>query len=239
MGRAEQHIGAADLHIHTDASDGFASVYEVLSHIEHHTTLDVIAITDHDVMDASLWAYEHRHEYSFDIIPGVEVSSKEGHILALWVTQPILRDMSLVDTVKAIHDRGGTAVLAHPFEAAVAPGPAWCYFNHPEVLLEASIDAIEVHNGGSFTPFANRLARRMAHKLGLPVLSNSDAHSPQAIGCGTTRFKGQSALDLRHALTNGETIPERGVSWPIIDYLKLLPGTTLRKLHLSSETNAT
>ncbi len=63
-------MGFADIHMHTTASDGFNTVKEVLNHITRMGTLDVIAITDHDVMESSLWAYEHRQNYPFDIIPG-------------------------------------------------------------------------------------------------------------------------------------------------------------------------
>ena len=85
--------GRADIHMHTTASDGFSSVEAVLDHIAELGTLDVIAITDHDVLDSSLWAYNHRAQYPFEIIPGVEVSSADGHVLGLWVTQPIDKGM--------------------------------------------------------------------------------------------------------------------------------------------------
>lgn len=237
MNAAAQKMGKADLHIHTTASDGFAPIDKVLEHVAQNTTLDVIAITDHDVMDASLWAYERRDNYPFDIIPGVEVSSRDGHVLALWVTRPVPRGMSLAETASAIHDRGGIAVLAHPMELYVHGSTVWRYLTQPEVLLEANIDAVEVHNGGSFTPFANGLARRMARQLNLPAVSNSDAHSPEGIGCGITRFNGQSALDLRQAIANNKTVADKGEAWPIIDYLRLFRNTTLKKLNTSLETS--
>ncbi len=84
-----QRTGRADVHMHTSASDGLASTQQVLDYIQTCAKLDVIAITDHDVLDASLWAYSQREHYNFDIIPGVEVTALEGHILALWVNTPI------------------------------------------------------------------------------------------------------------------------------------------------------
>jgi hypothetical protein len=234
MNSTDQWPGLADLHMHTTDSDGFSPVDAVLNHIADHTHLNVIAITDHDAIDASLWAYTHRDQYPFDIVPGVEVSSRDGHVLALWVTHLIPRDMSLADTAAAIHDQGGIAILAHPFEVFVHGLATWRYLTHPEVLLEANIDAVEVHNSGALTPFAGQLARRMARQLQLPVVGNSDAHSLKGIARGITHFKGKSALDLRHALVNHETVAE-GTAWPIIDYLKLLPGTTRRKLSGSLE----
>src|SRR5690606_38677341 len=123
--------GTADLHIHTSASDGYASVQAVMAHVGKRTRLDVVAITDHDVLDASLWAYEHRDEFRFDVIPGVEVTAYDAHVLGLWVTQPIPRRMSLAETVAAIHEQRGLAILAHPFELFVAPRAAWRYYKQP------------------------------------------------------------------------------------------------------------
>lgn len=223
-------LGRADLHMHTTASDGWASVQKVLDHVARKGVLDVIAITDHDVLEASLWAYERRDHYPFDIVPGVEVTSAEGHVLALWVTQPIPPGMSLRATVDAIHAAGGLAILAHPYEMLVNARVAWRYLCRPQVLIDAGIDALEVHNSGTPTPGNNWLARRTAEQWGLTVVGNSDAHTLNAIGCGTTRFHGRTADDLRHALVNGETVAE-GMPWPIIDYLRLLPSSTQSKLN--------
>src|SRR5690606_38677092 len=108
-------MGRADLHMHTTASDGKPAVKELLNFVANHLKhLNVIAITDHDALDASLWAYEPTSFYPYDIIPGVEVSSRDGHILALWVTESIKPDMNLVDTIAAIHELGRLAILAHP-----------------------------------------------------------------------------------------------------------------------------
>jgi len=229
-------LGRADLHMHTTASDGDPTVQELLDFVAKTGTLDVIAITDHDTLDSSLWAYEQRRQYPFEIIPGVEVTSAEGHVLALWVTEPIQSGLSLAETVTAIHEQGGLAVLAHPFEICVSPKAAWRYLWQPEVLITAGIDGLEVHNAGTPTPGNNWMARRVAQKFNLPMLANSDAHSLTSIGCGVTRFQGHTAADLRHALVHRTTIAE-GVSWPIIDYLRILTGSTRRALRASSATN--
>jgi predicted metal-dependent phosphoesterase TrpH len=217
-----QDYSLADIHIHTTASDGFASVEQVLDHITRLGTLSVVAITDHDVLDASLWAYSQRANYPFDIIPGVEVSSADGHVLALWVTQPIAAGMSLKETAAAIHAQGGLAVLAHPFEATVQAGVISRYLRNPEVVREAGIDAIEIHNAGTLTPGANLLAPRLAARLGIPVTGGSDGHSLKAIGRGWTRFPGSTADDLRAALMRRATTAG-GSSWPLADYVRLLP----------------
>lgn len=213
--------GRADVHIHTTASDGFASIHQILGYIARKQLLDVIAITDHDVMDASLWAYDHRANYPFEIIPGVEVTSAEGHVLALWVTQPIPKGLSLKETVDAIHEQGGMAILAHPFELIVCPDGAARYLVRPSAVQEAGVDAIEIHNAGAMTPGNNILARRLARRLGLPTVGNSDAHSLEAIGRGITRFQGKTAADFRQAVWKCETTVV-GTSWPLRDYARLL-----------------
>ena len=229
-------LGRADIHMHTTASDGFYSVQQVLDHIARLGALDVVAITDHDVLDASLWAYANRTRYPFDIVPGVEISSAEGHVLGLWITQPVPRGLSLAETAAAVHELGGLAVLAHPFELLISPAASLRYLRTPAVLLQAGVDALEVHNASTPTPGNNWLARRIAATLSLAVTGGSDAHTLGGIGAGMTRFPGRSAANLRAALLAGETSAE-GTAWPITDYLRHLHGSTRRKLSAFSATN--
>jgi predicted metal-dependent phosphoesterase TrpH len=231
-----QYNGLADLHMHTSASDGYPAVDELLDYVAEQGRLNVIAITDHDVLDASLWAFERRTAYPFDIVPGVEITSRDGHVLGLWVTQAVPRGLSLAETAAAIHEQGGLAVMAHPFEFFVHFHRVWRYFTRPQVLVESGIDAVEVHNSGAPSPGGNWFSRRMARQLALPMIGGSDAHTLTAIGCGVTIFEGQTALDLRNAIQTGRTFAE-GKPWPITDYLKLLPTSTRRRSSVSLETN--
>ncbi|MCU0497564.1 MAG: PHP domain-containing protein [Anaerolineae bacterium] len=210
----------ADLHMHTTVSDGLASVRQVLDQVAQQRELAVIAITDHDRLDASLWAYERRHRYPFEIVPGVEVSSAEAHVLALWVTEPIPRALSLAETIAAIHEQDGIAILAHPFhfQMGFVARHAPKYFFRPQLLIDWGLDAIEVHNAGVLIPGTNLLARHLAHRIGLPQVGNSDAHTLGAIGTGQTVFPGQTADDLRQAILNGTTCGI-GSAWGITDYL--------------------
>jgi hypothetical protein len=122
------------------------------------------------------------------------------------------------------------AILAHPFEVVVCAEASYRYLRHPEIVREAGIDAIEVHNAGAVTPGNNILARRMAAKLRMPIVGNSDGHSLAAIGRGRTRFVGHTADDFRSAVTRRATLVE-GRSWPIEDYVALFPNLVRNKLH--------
>ena len=216
--------GHADLHIHTSASDGKPNVHELLQFIaEQRPGLDVIAITDHDTLEASLWAYAHRDRYPFQIVPGVEVTSLAGHILALWVQTPIPAYMDLTDTVAAIHEAGGISILAHPFhlEFDESRRNALRYWRDPSVLSRAGLDAIETYNAGVVTPGSNWAASLFSRQLAIAVTGSSDAHTLGAVGRAVTRFPGRSAADLRRAIQENQTAAE-GRPWPISEYVDYL-----------------
>ena len=109
-------LGRADLHIHTLASDGTASLVDILDHVERNTELDVIAITDHERIDAALAgrAMAVDRGLRFEVIVGEEVTTLGGHLLALWIEEPIRPFKTLGATIAAVHDQGGIAIPAHP-----------------------------------------------------------------------------------------------------------------------------
>jgi predicted metal-dependent phosphoesterase TrpH len=225
--------GRADVHMHTRYSDGLPTPRQLLDFVERKGHLDVIAITDHDVLEGSLWAYAQREQYSFDIIPGMEVTAREGHVLALWIERPVPAGMSVKETAAAIHEQGGMAILAHPGEPFIATRHMLRYLRNPQVLLTWDLDAVEVFNAGTITPGNNLLARRIVRDLPLPQVANSDAHTLTAIGCGQTRFPGRTAAAFRQAVLAAHTQVE-GVRWSAIDYMKLSPSTIRRMLSDSS-----
>jgi len=236
----EQRLGRADFHMHTNVSDGLPSPQELLDFVaEHRPDLDVVAITDHDCLEASLWAYDQRSKYPFDIIPGMEISSAEGDVLGLWVTKPIQIGLSLAETAAAVHEQGGIAILAHPFHfyVPVVAVNFRRYLNNPQMLLDAGIDALETHNASTFLPANNRLARRFSRRLHLPATGSSDAHTLGAIGSGRTRFPGRSAADLRTAFAQGTTLAE-GEMWPVKEMFVAVATIIHRNLSRYSEPKA-
>jgi predicted metal-dependent phosphoesterase TrpH len=232
-----RYEGRADVHMHTRFSDGLPTPRQLLDFVERKGHLDVIAITDHDVLESSLWAYDQRHQYSFSIIPGMEVTAYEGHVLGLWIERPIPAGLSVKETAAAIHEQGGLAILAHPGEPFIAARHLLRYLRNPQVLMTWDIDAVEVFNAGTITPGNNALARRIVRDLPLPQVANSDAHTLTAIGCGRTRFMGRTAAEFRQAVMSAHTQVE-GVRWPAIDYLRLSPSTIRNHLIGSSGTHS-
>ncbi len=199
-------MGKADIHTHTIYSfDGTATVRAVLKQASD-VGLDVIAITDHDEIRGSLEARELASQYGLEVIPGLEVSSNEGHVLGLFIEKPVPAGLSLIETLIRIGDLGGIAVAPHPFN-----------FLPNSLSVKAIIDAIadlqathvlkglEVYNMG-YSIFNTR-AQHFARAILLAKTASSDSHVDWTVGVGETGFEGKTAADLRYALENSTTIP--------------------------------
>jgi len=214
--RSGARLGKADMHLHTLYSDGTASVQAVLDHVERHTDLDLVAVTDHERIDGALRAREIHAAggYSFELVVGEEVTTRRGHVLALFVSEriPALRPLS--ETLERIHEQGGIAIAAHPM-APLTPslGRRSLLWSHEAADPRHRLDGIELMN-----PSAAGRARRVARErlnadvLRLAPLGNSDAHVLEGIGSAWTWFPGTSAADYRAAIAAATTRPD-GVFW--------------------------
>jgi predicted metal-dependent phosphoesterase TrpH len=198
---------AADLHIHTTASDGTASPIEVLAWTAEETDLKVIAICDHNTNEGALEAAARAHEFGIEVVIGQEVESSDGHILGLWTPERVKPDMPAEQTVSAIHRQGGLAIAAHPY------APRW-WATHglrrgeTEIYDSVGYDGIEVANSTPLLFFANFHARRYrrANADRLAATGGSDAHILSVIGTSRTLFPGTTAEDLRAAIEKRTTL---------------------------------
>jgi predicted metal-dependent phosphoesterase TrpH len=200
--------GRADLHIHTLASDGTAGIEAILDHVERRTGLDVIAITDHERIDAALAARTMARDRGVraEVVVGEEVTTLGGHLLALYVDRPIRPFRSLRSSILAVHEAGGLAIPAHPLVPLPLCAQGWVLRR----LLEdpdpaAHPDGLETFNPTTLgKPWHGRVVR-FADDHGLAHLGNSDAHALEAIGTGWTTFPGRDAAELRLAIESGTT----------------------------------
>jgi predicted metal-dependent phosphoesterase TrpH len=206
MPRAVTSPARADLHMHTRFSDGWPSPVELVDHVAFNTDLDVIAVTDHDTIEGALRAAERAARRSgLEVIIGEEVTSREGHILALFIEKRVRPGLSAAATVHAIHDQGGLAVAAHPFwrtqkmvRSGRVHGVGW-------LAAELAFDAIEVENATPGFYVFNQMAHRLNLGLRATEVGSSDAHILDAIGRAFTEFRGRTAADLRKAIETGPT----------------------------------
>lgn len=108
-------MGKADLHIHTIHSwDGASTVPAVLKQASDTARLDVIAITDHDQFAGVLEALELAPRYGIEVVPGSEITTADGHLLALYIHHKIPAGLSLVETVLEVGRQGGLCIAAYP-----------------------------------------------------------------------------------------------------------------------------
>src|SRR5207302_522614 len=201
--------GRADLHMHTTASDGWPQPHELVDHARV-AGLDVIAVTDHDTIEGALRAADYAAKFSkLHVVIAEEVSSRNGHIVGLFLERRIRPGMSGAATVHAIHDQGGIAVAVHPFwrtqrrtRGGPVHGVGW-------LAAELDFDAIEVENATPGLYFFNLLARRLNMGLGAAELGGSDAHILDAVGRAYTSFSGRTGKALRTAIESGKTVAGR------------------------------
>jgi hypothetical protein len=202
-------FGQADLQVHTAYGDGMADARALFRLIDDTTDLDVVAVTDHDDIGGALLAREEhaRGSYHFELVTGIEVTTRSGHLLALWVDEPVPSLRSLEETIATIHSLGGLAVIPHP----LSPLTRSIGERTLERLLtrgapEARPDGIEVSNSSLAGLATGRKALRLnRERWHLAETGGSDAHFPEAAGTATTLFPGTTAEDCRRAILAGAT----------------------------------
>ena len=204
---------SVELHAHSSLSyDGRDAVEKLLARAAD-AGLDALAVTDHDEIAASLRAVELAPEYGLLGIPGMEVTSAAGHVLALGVDEQIPDGLPFGTTLDRIHEQDGVVVVPHPFQESRSGVMA----NISRAEL-AQADAIEVYNSRLLTGRANRQARTFAREHGVPQTAGSDAHISEMVGRAVTLVETdeRSVPSILGAIRDGRThIEGRRTPWHI------------------------
>ena len=191
-----------DPHVHSEGSyDGHEPV-ELLLEQARDVGLDGVVVTDHDAIEQSLRAAALAPDYGLIGIPGVEVSTAAGHLLAIGVEERPDPRRPLAETVREVRDLGGVAVVPHPFQRTR---------HGVRKRRLTDCDAIEIFNAWAFTGYRNRRARRFAERHEYPGVAASDAHSAVYLGRAYTELaipdvESTAALDgvdVIRAIRNG------------------------------------
>lgn len=191
-----------DMHLHTDASPDSSLTVEEAIETAKSKGLAGIAVTDHNTMEAVDSAVKLGEEKGLLVIPGVEVSTKEGHLLVYGVRSPPAADVSMADTIGEVHEARGIAVMSHPFRRFHGAG-------RRVDVKGLRLDGIETFNGHT-SEGSNDLARKLAEEVSLKGIGGSDAHNRAEIGNCYTEFTLVSS-DVRKLLNDGSPIA-RGVA---------------------------
>jgi len=205
-------MGFSDLHIHSAYSyDGTASVSAIMKYLMENTRVNVMALTDHDTVRGVHEAQDLASKYNLEVIPGIEISSADGHVLGLFIDKVVPAGLPLVDTALRVGELGGICIAAHP----MARGINSLTFPTIRAALENAevakvLIGIEAFNGGLVYTRRNPMVAAECRKLPLALTGNSDAHILEMLGQGTSYFNGVTAIELRNALINHLTLPHQG-----------------------------
>jgi len=188
-----------DLHVHSRYSvDSGLSFEQIIERVTYQG-LQGFALTDHNTTEglAELDRLRSTHP-GFWFVPGVEISTKEGHLLAYGVTESPPPNRSLTETLERVTALGGVSVLAHPFR--------WVHGVGRRLATEARVDGLEGRNGKN-SELANTRAELLAARRSLATTGGSDAHEPNLVGRAFTEFTAEmtSLDDLLEQIRKGRT----------------------------------
>lgn len=214
-------MGRADLQLHSDLGDGL-SPPEALLDAAERAHLDVIAVTDHDDIRGSFQARDEaaRRGSAMAVVTGMEVTTRAGHVLALFVEDEVAMLRPLAETIVAIHRLGGVAIVPHPLSyLTFSVGERALRDLAEQADEEAFVDAIEVRNPS----YAGRVRASRAkwlntHVLRIAETGSSDAHHATLVATAWTEFAGTSADELRDAIARRATV-SAGRSWTLREHL--------------------
>lgn len=145
--------------------------------------LDIIAISDHNTTKGLKIAIAEAKDKNIIVVPSIEISSSEGHILGFGVDVDISKDLSPNDTIDIIHDNGGIAIIPHPFSSY--RNGLFCNVKPTEVKF----DAIEVKNSRYIFGYSNYKSKSLAIEKNLSMIGSSDSHFISSIGDSYTEIK--------------------------------------------------
>jgi len=196
-----------DLHVHSKYSeDGIGSPMELIKSLKKKG-LHGMAITDHNNIEGYIKTLKIKPK-DFIVIPGIEISTSDGHLLALDIKKKIPPKLSIEETVDIILDEGGIPIIPHLFRNMSG-------IKKPKLkVLQKKIQAIEVFNSCS-QPKTNLKTAKIAKDFNLGGTGGSDTHDPLYAGYGytyidTTDFSTDTILsEIINKKTWGEgiTIP--------------------------------
>lgn len=196
-----------DLHTHSRFFHSFAGQptafdkigFQLNVAVARARDLDGIAVTNHDYftsfgVDTS----------GIEIIPGVEISTDEGHLLVVGPDPPARTQpgkLSPEDTVELANRRDCATVMAHPFRSGTVKD------------ADISVDAVEV-NGKH--PQTAELVEELARDRQLPIVGGSDAHFPFEIGRVITELDANELTpeSVVNAIEDGRTDFQRVRRFP-------------------------
>jgi hypothetical protein len=156
------------IHTHTDYSLDSNTTLESLAWSVANERISCIAVTDHDTIQGAL---RFRAMTDATVIVGEEISTRDGHLVGLFLHERVRPGLSARDTALAIREQGGLVLAPHPFVRFNGCGLRARIWSVADLL-----DAVEVNNAQNILRRPDNLARRFADQTGLVRYVGADTH---------------------------------------------------------------
>ena len=102
-------------HVHSVFSQDSRATLENVIEVAQERDLDFVIISDHDTVAGREVFSEMERSRTPLLIFGNEITTTDGHLIALGVNQTPSFHWNSQELVNWIHNRGGYAIIAHPF----------------------------------------------------------------------------------------------------------------------------
>lgn len=216
-------ISRGDLHVHPSGNSGDLRTRQSIYAALLHSNLQIAVLADHDRIDAARNLVSHSRDEgaTIELLVGEEISTREGHLVGIGLSEIVPPGLSLGETTAAIHDQSGIAVVAHPLLPPYPAASARRLLDLAHGDPRQRPDALETVNPlALWVPGWRRRIERLATRGGYAVVGGSDAHRARSVGRAWTCFQGETADALFTAIQGVRTWGE-GQRQPIRDVIRI------------------
>lgn len=194
-----------DLHIHSMRSPDSLSRPERILKRAREVGLAAIAVTDHNSWEGTRDARSVSGATPL-IVPGAELRTVKGDLLALFVEEPI-RERDWAGAIDSIRAQGGLAIVPHPSQSRA--------LTDDDLRMADALEAFNSRCGRD----SNERAKETARRLGLPGIGSSDAHMVAAIGIARTSVpEFETVEELRRVLLSDPVVSRADRTNPLLRY---------------------
>ncbi|MFA5405769.1 MAG: PHP domain-containing protein [Candidatus Nanoarchaeia archaeon] len=180
-----------DFHIHTKYSK--CSNIDPVKAVKRaeEKGLDAIVLLNHNLKPRVF-----KGSSKVKVIPGIEVSTKEGHVLVINTKKDFKKGLSAQEVINKA-GKGSLVIIAHPFDKLR------CGVGSKINELKG-YHAIEV-NARCLSNKFNNESRAFAKKNNIPLVAGSDSHFINEIGNAWTEVKAKTISEAIRKVKQGQT----------------------------------
>lgn len=196
-----------ELHSHTHYSMDCLVRLEQIIRVCQQRGIDKIAITDHNTAEGAFKLAKMAPDL---IIPGEEIMTTEGELLAYFVKESLPAWLEPQDAIRELRAQGAIISVSHPFDR-LRKG-AW---DEPELFkILDQVDAIETFNARCVFPEDNTKSQKYAQQRGKLGTVGSDAHIIYEYGRATLQMQPfTDAASFHESLKTATAQTELSPSW--------------------------